>query len=317
MRRIHPQTPPVVVITSGGQRGDSALARQLGVGAYLSRPVGSDDIVAAVKAMTSDDFDQAAASLITVHSLREARSKVRVLVADDSPTNRAIAALALRRRGYVITEVPDGSQALSEWQQGDHDVILMDIQMPVMDGLEATRRIRELEVTTGTRTPIIALTAHALRADRDRAHEAGVDAYLTKPLRVDGLVGAIEEHLAGAAETPVPDAVPTFDAIALYGQLGEDWDAVAEVVALFRADLPQHRQAIVAGLADDDVAAVQGSAHRLKGELGVLCAPAPHQAATELDVAAKAGDWGRMERAWAALEVQLKQLKVAFDELAG
>ncbi|MBT8215107.1 MAG: response regulator [Acidimicrobiia bacterium] len=313
VREIHPESAPLVFITSGGQRGDSGLARKLAVAAYLSRPVSSDDVVAAVRSVVNRQSDGGEASLITVHSLREARSRVRVLIAEDSPTNRAIASLALKRRGYVITEVADGSHALHEWQQGDHDVILMDIQMPVMDGLEATRRIRELERTLGTHTPIIALTAHALREDREKALEAGIDAYLTKPLRIDAVISAIDEHMSGPAERKTSVRQATFDRNALVSQMDGDEELAAEVVSLFRQAVPVHRAEVESALETRNVERVKKRAHQMKGELGGLCAPAAYRLAVDLDSAADTGDWDRITSLWADLD---KELGLVDAELA-
>lgn len=304
-------TLPLVVVTSSGQRGDAARARKLGAAAYLTRPIASDDLVGAIRTVLDRDGE---GDLVTVHTLRELRAQLHILIADDSPTNRRIAAEALRRRGYAITEVADGSRAITAWQHGNFDFILMDVQMPVMDGLEATRRIRQLE-GAASHTPIVALTAHALPADRERAFAAGMDAYLTKPLRIDAMVRSIEEHLAGRDVPQEAEAHPVLDRAVLAEQTGGDDAFTAELIDGFRTSCPAHLQAIEAGIDRSDTGRVQGPAHTLKGELGVLGAPAAYHAAAALDQAARDGDWALVDAAWRALQLELKTLDVAFDEL--
>lgn len=300
-----------VIVTSSGQRGDSVRARRLGVAAYLTKPIASDDIVAAVRTVLQQPDDT---SLVTVHTLRESRAQLSVLIADDSPTNRKIAAEALRRRGYAITEVADGNQALTAWQQGHYDVVLMDVQMPVMDGLEATRRIRELELA-GFHTPVVALTAHALPADRDRAFAAGVDAYLTKPLRIDSMVQAIQDQVAAHQRHAAPPQRLALDRAQLDEQTGGDPGLLAELIAGFRASCPHHLQAIDTAIAANDSEEVQRHAHTLKGELGALGGSASYHAAAALDAAARAPDWMLVDSNWRELQRELKTLEVEFDEL--
>ena len=140
--------------------------------------------------------------LVTRHTLRERQRVLRVLVAEDNPINQAVACRLLEKRGHTVVMTADGGDAVRRAGEESFDLIMMDLQMPGVDGIEATRRIRRSEQTTGRHIPIIALTAHAMEGDRDRCLAAGMDAYLTKPLQPDDLFRLIDalgnpEPLAG------------------------------------------------------------------------------------------------------------------------
>lgn len=125
-------------------------------------------------------------------------STVRVLLAEDNPVNRKVAAKLLEKRGYVVVAVEDGRQAVDAVEREAYDIVLMDVQMPVMDGLTATRTIRQGEERTGTHMPIVAVTAHAMTGDRERCIEAGMDDYVTKPIDATILLAAMERLLLSA-----------------------------------------------------------------------------------------------------------------------
>ncbi|MBU1494660.1 MAG: response regulator [Actinobacteria bacterium] len=190
---------PVVSVVAAGRRGDGARFRAAGVRAYLTRPLGESDVRETLAAIASGSVGSD--TLITRHWLRERRRPLQVLLADDSPTNRMLAVKILEKRGHHLVQVADGIAATQAVVDRDFDVVLMDVQMPGMDGLEATRIIRAWEHEAGAdRVPIIALTAHAMESDRMRCLAAGMDGYLAKPFTADQLVGAVE---AGAAVGPI------------------------------------------------------------------------------------------------------------------
>ncbi|MCJ7725995.1 MAG: response regulator, partial [Acidimicrobiia bacterium] len=189
---------PLLAVVAAGRRGDGARFRAAGVRAYLTRPLGESDLREALSAIASGSA--AAGILITRHWLRERRRPLQVLLADDSATNRMLAVKILEKRGHHVAQVSDGIAATQAVLDRDFDVVLMDVQMPGMDGLSATRVIREREQEQGAdRVPIIALTAHAMESDRQRCLTAGMDGYLAKPFTASDLVGVVE---AGAAVGP-------------------------------------------------------------------------------------------------------------------
>ncbi|MEE8583838.1 MAG: response regulator [Acidobacteriota bacterium] len=189
----------LVMLTSSAQRGDAARCRELGVDAYLTKPLIQSDLLDAIRTALSRGRarrQEAPPELITRHSLRESRPHLDVLLAEDNAINQKLALRLLEKRGHRVTLANNGKEALERFRQGKFDVILMDVQMPVMDGLAATESIREMEAGHGSRIPIIAMTALAMTGDRDRCLAAGMDDYVSKPIKPTTLYETIE-RLAG------------------------------------------------------------------------------------------------------------------------
>jgi CheY-like chemotaxis protein len=165
----------------------------LGVSGYLIKPVKQTDLLDAIAGVLSrTPSDLAEKVLITRHTLREDRKRLHVLLAEDNPINRKLAVRMLENLGHKVRVAENGKEALSSLEKERFDLILMDVQMPEMDGLQTTRAIREREKTTGGHIPIVAMTAHALKGDRERCLEAGMDGYVSKPFNAKDLSEAIQ-----------------------------------------------------------------------------------------------------------------------------
>ena len=186
----------IMMLTSGGQRGDAARCRELGVAAYLTKPIRQSELrtailtVLGVKSAPPQDR-----SLVTRHLLRERRRNLRVLLVEDNAVNQRLAVRLLEKRGYSAVLAAHGREALNLLDKAGFkgfDLVLMDVQMPEMDGLEATAAIREREKTTGAHLPIIAMTARAMKGDRERCLAAGMDGYVAKPIQAEDLLDAID-----------------------------------------------------------------------------------------------------------------------------
>jgi two-component system sensor histidine kinase/response regulator len=197
----------VIMLTSSGLRGEGARCRALGIRAYLPKPARRADLLEAMKSIlstptASDGARESsdAASLVTVHTLRERRTQLRVLVAEDNAVNQTLARRMLEKRGHTVVIAKNGRVALDALERDAFDLILMDVQMPVLGGLEAASCIREREQAAGcgARIPIIALTANAMAGDRERCLESGMDEYLTKPIQARDLFATVERVLAGS-----------------------------------------------------------------------------------------------------------------------
>ena len=191
------RAPRTVVLTSVGRRGDAQLARQAGIDGYLSKPVHASRLLDCLRLVMGLDTEEGAgAKMITVHRSREEefRSARRVLVAEDNRVNQLLAVRFLEKLGYRADVAGNGAEAVSACRKVRYDVVLMDCQMPEMDGFEATRRIREGEaVASGLQpVPIVALTANAMSGDRERCLAAGMDDYLSKPFQLDALNATLE-----------------------------------------------------------------------------------------------------------------------------
>ena len=200
-------TARMIIVTELGRIGDAALCRRLGVGAYLTRPVTDSDLLATVTRLLNPAEDAARAELITRHSLREARltddagraHSISVLVAEDNPVNQIVIRGILEKGGHSVTVVSDGRDAVSAIERGAFDLVLMDLQMPRIDGLEATSIVRETERSTGDHLPIVALSAHGMAGDRNRCIEAGMDACVSKPVSARELLDLVRRMTSKTA----------------------------------------------------------------------------------------------------------------------
>jgi two-component system, sensor histidine kinase and response regulator len=201
--RMNPKLAEIttLMLTSGGQRGDAARCKDLGVAAYLTKPVQQSELLEALlRVLGSRPSALQPAKLVTRHTLREGRTPLRILLAEDNPVNQQLAVRLLEKRGHIVTVSADGAKALAALENGSFDVILMDVQMPLMDGMQATAAIREREKSTGHHMPIIAMTAHAMAGDRQRFLSGGMDGYVSKPIRSQELFDVIEAVLVPRTE---------------------------------------------------------------------------------------------------------------------
>jgi CheY-like chemotaxis protein/HPt (histidine-containing phosphotransfer) domain-containing protein len=246
---------------------------------------------------------------------------MRVLVADDSPTNRRLALRLLEKRGHVAVAVENGYEAVRAVAEGQFDAVLMDVQMPGMDGLEATQVIRNNEAAE-VHIPIVALTAHAMDSDRERCLQAGMDGFLAKPFRAEELFATLEQmvpHGAIPAERE-PDPEPTseytvFDREDGLTRVEGMLDVLAEMAELFIGELPPLVEDIKEGIAGSNLDAVAKAAHRIKGSSGLLGAASTFAAAKDLNDLARAGDSTGVPAAWSRLETQLELLQPELDKL--
>ena len=199
----------ILILTSAGHRGDGSRCHDLGVSAYLVKPVRQSELRAAICRAIGGGQPSSERPLITRYSLLgagEASVSLRVLLAEDNVTNQKLAGRLLEKRGHRVVLAGNGSEALKLFEDGTFDLILMDVQMPEMDGFEAVAAIRRVEemLESRRRTPVIALTAHAMKGDRDRCIAAGMDGYLTKPLRPPELDEILTKYSSGRKEIPQP-----------------------------------------------------------------------------------------------------------------
>ena len=183
----------IMMLTSKGQQGDAARCRQLGIAAYLTKPIGQSQLLGAIYSVLGAPVSESPQPrLVTRHSLREEQRGLRILLAEDNMVNQKLAARLIERRGHTAVAVGTGREALEALEKQRFDLVLMDVQMPEMDGFEATAAIREKEIATGSHLPIIAMTAHAMKGDRERCLAAGMDNYVSKPIQPGELFKAIE-----------------------------------------------------------------------------------------------------------------------------
>jgi two-component system sensor histidine kinase/response regulator len=295
----------LILLTSSGQRGDGQLFADIGFAGYLLKPVTQRDLIQClilVLASTADSWHMHTQPIVTRHALRAQRGRTRnrILLAEDNLVNQKVALRLLEKLDYLVSVVADGRAAVAAWQSGNFDLILMDCQMPQMDGYTATREIRKLEHGEA-RIPIVALTAHAMKGAQERCLAAGMDDYLSKPIDRIKLDACLDRLLSGAGATVSMRAIQESPVVADIAKDPVDWGALLESVdgdEAFALDLAntfiatsdQELAAITRALNTGDGAAVRDSAHALKGAGANLHASAATLAAAQLEAAAGSGE---------------------------
>jgi two-component system sensor histidine kinase/response regulator len=299
----------ILMLTSGGQTGDAKRCLRLGISAYLLKPVLKADLMAAILSALRQRRGETAAvpKLVTRHTLRESANKLRILVAEDNAVNQAVILRVLRKMGHEPVLAQTGKEALALATAEKFDVAFMDVQMPEMDGLAATAAIRQSEMAGGTHLPIFAMTAHAMTGDRERCLQAGMDGYITKPVRF----GDIEQALSGLASTPAPHVEPAFwDKAEALGRIDGDEELLQEMCQIFLESSPKLLRNLQLAVAAGDADAVMRAAHSLKGEAGYLQASGTSNAARKLEEMARNKDLAQAGETLAVLERQVAGLQL-------
>ncbi len=314
----------LVMLTSAGQRGDAARCRELGIRAYLPKPIRQSDLFdALMSALRVAAHGDVRARVVTRHSLREERRRLRILLAEDNPLNQKLAVRLLRKNGHKVVVAENGKQALAALEKvnfSGFDLVLMDVQMPEMGGFEATAAIREREKAIGTHVPIIAMTAYAMKGDRERCLEAGMDAYLSKPIEAKRLFETLESVVPVSARTEASavreeTAAGVVDEHALLEGMGGDGRLLKEVIGLFLADYPKRLSEVKKAVADGNAQALAGAAHALKGSVGTFAVMGAYEAAANLETIGRGGGVTGAEKALDGLEEELSRLARALRSL--
>ncbi len=181
----------ILMLTSAGQRGDAAQCRALGLAAYLTKPIGHSELLDAMLSVLGSRPPETGPLLVTRHSLREGKRPLHILLAEDNIVNQKLGLRLLEKYGHSAVVANNGREALKRLENEHFDLVLMDVQMPEMDGFDVTAAIREKEQATGEHIPIIAMTAHVMQGDRERCLAAGMDGYVSKPIRPKDLFDTI------------------------------------------------------------------------------------------------------------------------------
>ncbi|MFH1679272.1 MAG: response regulator [Candidatus Eisenbacteria bacterium] len=292
----------LIMLTSVGHQGTAARVREIGFAAYLTKPVKRSHLyncLVSVAGYHTTIGQPERKPFVTQHVLPgRGRRRYHVLVAEDNPVNQRVATQVLVKMGHRADAVANGKEAVEALRLVPYDLVLMDCQMPEMDGFEATELIRSPE--SGIRNPgipIIALTAHAMKGDRERCLAAGMNDYVTKPIQAGELNAAIERQMAGRARAASDDSsavasrVPElcFDRAALLERLGNDGSLVPEILSLFLEEMPNLLEQVRSALDEKDASKLQRLAHSIKGSSATVAAPSLRDAAFELETAAREG----------------------------
>jgi two-component system sensor histidine kinase/response regulator len=266
---------PIIMLSSGLRPGDDARAHTAGIATLLTKPVQQSVLLAAIQnaiAQKPETPVPMPAGPETLPAPKPVSRALRIVVAEDNPVNRAVATGMLKKQGHTLTLAENGREAVRFWQLEKPDLILMDVQMPELDGMEATREIRAAEEGSGHHTPIIAMTAYAMSGDSERCLLAGMDAYLSKPLTKELLLKTIASVVKGGvpAMAPAGGAAPLFSRAVLLDNLDGDTALLDRVTALFKQNTPAYLDQMRQAISERDGAALEKSAHTLLGSLGIF-----------------------------------------------
>jgi CheY-like chemotaxis protein len=322
----------VMIMTAAGRPGDGARCASLGVAGYLLKPVLPTELLESVQAaLGMAGAAEVGPGLVTRHLLRERRATLRILVAEDEPVNRRVIRGLLEKRGHRVEVVPDGELAVERAATGLFDLVLMDVRMPIKDGLEATRLIRDLEQSTGQHLPIVALTAHAMREQREECLSAGMDGYLSKPLNPEALWNLLdhfgrdlpgEGHEDGRTRSqesrsrvPTPAGPPAFDVGFSLQLVDGDPRLLRELLGTFLEDSEDQAKRLEAGLEAQLPGAVASAAHRLKGSAANFKARRLTDLAAKVESAGLAEDLPSAGRLFPDMLAALREVTVAMKRL--
>jgi two-component system sensor histidine kinase/response regulator len=300
----------IMMLTSCGQYGDSARCRELQIAAYLTKPINAAELLDAVFHVLRPATLPASTALAPPPSAMAARAastpirRAKVLVAEDNVVNQRVALGLLTKRGHTVTMVNNGLEALAALERDTFDLVLMDVQMPEMGGLEATAAIRQREAGTGTRVRIVAMTAHVMTGDRERCSAAGMDGYLSKPIDPRMLFAVVEQGAAGTVAAAPPRQAVAVDCEALMERLGGDAALFADLTRLFLEFCPAGVSAIKAAIDAHDAAGLTTTAHALRGAAANLSAVALCEAAQTLERLGAESRLDPAEAAWRRLAVE-------------
>jgi two-component system sensor histidine kinase/response regulator len=293
----------LIVLTSAGIHDARERAQGHNIVAQLLKPVKQSDLLDAI--VTAFDREDAPSA---IEATARRPRPLRILVAEDNATNQKLVVTLLEQEGHHVVTTWNGREAIERSGEEGFDVVLMDLQMPDMGGLEATEAIRRREASTGGHVPIVAMTAHAMSGDRERALAAGMDGYVSKPLRRDELFAAIDKLV------PVDEPLePNVDA--LLQDFGGKKDLVAEVVAIFLADAPPMLEKLRTAVKNRDAEAIASAAHAVKGSVGLFSTGAAFERARSLEHDARRGELGNADADYDALGAALERLTGSLKRL--
>ena len=310
-------TTMIMMLSSVGHRGDGIRFRELGVASYLTKPVRQSVLLdAMLSVLAAKDTPPERQVLVTRHTLNEARRSLRILLAEDNAVNRQLVTALLTKRGHTTVSVVNGCEAVAAIAGGGFDLVLMDVQMPEMDGLQATAAIRKAEEVTGAHVPIVALTAHAMKGDREACLAAGTDEYLSKPVNATELFALIET-LTGmtTSTTPVqlvsPLPEPEFDMRSMLARVEGDRSLLRELAQIFRTEVPGVFAEIRHCVATGNCAGLERAAHGFRGACGNFGAGGAVRAAHVLELMGRRASFEDVDARVADLVRETDSLQLA------
>lgn len=305
--------PAIMLLSSSDRTRDLQLCEELGVTAHVTKPVNHSELFDTISAILDGQMTGEPTAPIPESQPVEQRS-YDILLVEDSLFNQKLAVGLLEKRGHRVTVANNGIEGLETLSRAKFDLVLMDIQMPEMDGLEATRRIRDDERKTGRHVPVIAMTAQAMIGDRERCLESGMDAYVVKPIHAKQLYETIDAVTLDqpAPEEPLREVVIEMHrvdlATALHAVNG-DHDLLSQIFAAFLEECPVLVTNIETALTKGDARACQMAAHTLKGAVRTFGAATASRLAEEVEAAGKSGDLTTAQARWPQLAEEIEAIR--------
>ena len=306
---------PIFMLSSDLGIGEPAKARSAGIALTLAKPIKQSELLEAIVAVLGKAADPVTED---VPPPGPQSVRLRVLLAEDNPVNQLVARTVLEKQGHEVVIARNGREALARAEVEAFDVVLMDVQMPEMDGLMATRAIRDVEIGTGKHLPIVGVTAHAMKGDRERCLAAGMDGYVSKPIRPETLIAAMEEAVrskpSAAAAHPALSAPldgVVLDEAGLGALISGDQQLLKTLVELFVEDSTRRLEEIRSSLASGDTESVDRAVHTLRGSAGSICGRRTAEVALRVEVLAQEGNLTQSRLAYATLDEEVVKLQHA------
>ncbi len=310
-----------VMLTSGTRRGDVERCRNLSVASYLTKPIRPSKLQEAILAVLGrNEMKSEMPPVVTQHTVRKIKRGLRILVAEDNLVNQRLASRLLEKAGHTVTIAKNGIEAVEKLANGLFDLVLMDVQMPGMDGFQATAAIRETEKPTGKHIPIVAVTAHAMKVDQERCLQAGMDDYISKPILPAELFRVLEKQL-GALDVggdefhAVDSGALQLDRGALLARLEGDEDLLQELLKAALKEMRRLLPEVHKALPTRDLDTIRSAAHSLRGAMANFAATEAVNAAAQLEMMTEIGDQSSLEKAVAQMDQEMARLEPALAAL--
>ena len=312
----------VLMLTSAGQPEDVERCRQLGVRAYLTKPIRQSELLETILSTLGGSPLHARLASADAPAA-PGRRPLRILVAEDNVVNQKLAQHLLGKHGHAVVLADTGREAVEALEKQTFDLVLMDVQMPEMDGFEATAEVRRREAGTGRHIPIIAMTAHAMKGDRERCLEAGMDGYVSKPIQTRDLYAAVAalgpaESAAAPEEFdrgPASAEGALVDPAEALARVGGDWELLRSLTEVFFDSYPAQLEQLREAIGRGDGETVYRLAHTLVGAVGIFGATPAVEAAGRLEAMGRRGDLAGAEEAYRRLDAAVARLRPALAAL--